>query len=98
MATMPPTDRDEASFAQATKQMIETGDYLDIRLQDKPRYQKPIGIYWLQAAAVKLFDPRIPTKSGPIGSFAARRHACGDDDSPSLGTLLFGARRVFRPP
>jgi 4-amino-4-deoxy-L-arabinose transferase-like glycosyltransferase len=51
--TIPPTDRDEARFAQATKQMLETGDYVDIRFQDEVRYKKPVGIYWLQAAAVK---------------------------------------------
>lgn len=51
---LPPFDRDEARFVQATKQMIETGDYVDIRFQEKPRYQKPIGIYWFQAAAVHL--------------------------------------------
>src|ERR671933_79860 len=50
---IPPVDRDEARFAQATKQMIETGDYIDIRFQDEVRYKKPVGIYWLQAAAVK---------------------------------------------
>ncbi|MBV9556440.1 MAG: glycosyltransferase family 39 protein, partial [Pseudolabrys sp.] len=47
-----PVDRDEARFAQATKQMIESGDYVDIRFQDEVRYKKPVGIYWLQAAAV----------------------------------------------
>src|SRR4029078_4416823 len=51
--TIPPTDRDEARFAQATKQMLETGDYIDIRFQDEVRYKKPVGIYWLQAASVK---------------------------------------------
>jgi 4-amino-4-deoxy-L-arabinose transferase-like glycosyltransferase len=50
---IPPVDRDEARFAQATKQMIETGEYVDIRFQDEVRYKKPVGIYWLQAAAVK---------------------------------------------
>lgn len=49
---LPPVDRDEARFAQATKQMVETGDYIDIRIQDEVRYKKPAGIYWLQAAAV----------------------------------------------
>src|SRR5262245_41142393 len=49
----PPTDRDESRFAQATKQMIETGEYVDIRFQDEIRYKKPVGIYWLQAGAVK---------------------------------------------
>src|SRR6185312_12445454 len=44
--------RDEARFAQATKQMLETGEYIDIHFQDEVRYKKPVGIYWLQAAAV----------------------------------------------
>src|SRR6516162_4781729 len=51
--SIPPMDRDEARFAQATKQMVESGDYIDIRFQDEVRYKKPFGIYWLQAAAVK---------------------------------------------
>ncbi len=50
---IPPVDRDEARFAQATKQMVERGEYVDIRFQDEVRYKKPIGIYWLQAVAVK---------------------------------------------
>ncbi|MEH0072486.1 hypothetical protein V6L77_23085 [Pannonibacter sp. Pt2-lr] len=53
-SAVPPLDRDEPRFTQATKQMLETGDYMDIRLQEEPRYKKPIGIYWLQAAAVKI--------------------------------------------
>jgi 4-amino-4-deoxy-L-arabinose transferase-like glycosyltransferase len=51
--SIPPIDRDEARFAQATKQMVETGDYVDIRFQDEVRYKKPVGIYWLQAGVVK---------------------------------------------
>ena len=51
--SIPPTDRDEARFAQASKQMVENGDYIDIRFQDEVRYKKPVGIYWLQAMAVK---------------------------------------------
>ena len=58
LVTIPPTDRDESSFAQASKQMIETGNYTDIRLQDVPRYKKPIGIYWLQSAAVRALNPQ----------------------------------------
>jgi 4-amino-4-deoxy-L-arabinose transferase-like glycosyltransferase len=47
-----PMDRDEPRFAQATKQMLETGDFVDIRFQDEARHKKPVGIYWLQSAAV----------------------------------------------
>lgn len=52
IASLPPTDRDESRFVQSTKQMVESGDFVDIRLQDEPRYKKPAGIYWLQSAAV----------------------------------------------
>lgn len=60
--TVPPLDRDEPRFTQATKQMLESGDYVDIRFQDEARHKKPVGIYWLQAAAVKLTgqEPEAP--------------------------------------
>ncbi|SIQ21799.1 glycosyltransferase family 39 protein [Bosea sp. TND4EK4] len=53
LTTLQPVDRDEPRFAQATKQMLETGDYVDIRFQGEARHKKPVGIYWLQAGAVK---------------------------------------------
>ena len=53
---LPPIDRDEARFAQATKQMIESRDYIDIRFQEEVRYKKPVGIYWLQAAVVNAAE------------------------------------------
>jgi 4-amino-4-deoxy-L-arabinose transferase-like glycosyltransferase len=63
---LPPIDREESRFAQATKQMIETGDYVDIRFQDDVRYSKPVGLYWMQAAVVKtaqvLGIPRATTR------------------------------------
>ena len=46
--TLPPGDRDESRFAQATKQMMETGNYVQIRNGAVARNQKPVGIYWLQ--------------------------------------------------
>ena len=54
LTTLPPVDRDEARFVQATRQMLESQDFVQIRFQNKPRHKKPIGIYWLQAAAVKM--------------------------------------------
>ncbi|MEO1554687.1 MAG: glycosyltransferase family 39 protein, partial [Pseudomonadota bacterium] len=35
--SLPALDRDESRFAQASKQYIETGDYLIIRYQDEFR-------------------------------------------------------------
>ncbi|MEM9523535.1 MAG: glycosyltransferase family 39 protein [Pseudomonadota bacterium] len=54
LATLPVTDRDEARFAQASRQMSVSGDWVDIRFPDETRYKKPAGIYWLQATAVNL--------------------------------------------
>ncbi len=79
--SIPPIDRDEARFAQATKQMVEIGDYVDIRFQDEVRYKKPVGIYWVQAAVVKtatalgfsgalttIWLYRLPSLVGSIGA------------------------------
>lgn len=84
---LPVLDRDEAHFAQASRQMIQTGHYFQIRYQEKTRFQKPPGINWLQAASVRLFSEadapliwpyRIPSLLGALLSvfltfFFARR-------------------------
>ena len=79
--SIPPIDRDEARFAQATKQMVESGDFVDIRFQDEVRYKKPVGIYWMQAAAVetasalglpraqvRIWLYRVPSLIGAFGA------------------------------
>ena len=53
---LPPMDRDEPRFAQATKQMLESGDFVDIRFQTEARHKKPVGIYWMQAAVVGVAE------------------------------------------
>jgi 4-amino-4-deoxy-L-arabinose transferase-like glycosyltransferase len=84
---LPPFDRDEARFAQASRQMLESGDYLDIRFQDQPRYQKPVGIYWLQALSAWLSGApnaigayRIPSLLGAVAAVLL---------TFSIGALLF---------
>ena len=59
LAAIPPTDRDEARFMQASKQMIESGDWVQIKFQEEPRNKKPAGIYWLQAASVRAFGQEL---------------------------------------
>src|SRR5271168_1211615 len=99
---IPPVDRDEAYFAQATKQMIETGDFIDIRYQDNVRYRKPVGIYWLQAAAVKTAEAlgvpdarttiwlyRLPSLIGAIGAVLAT-YWCALAFVSRRGALLAG--------
>lgn len=52
--SLPPTDRDESRYVQASRQMLETGDFVDIRFQNVARYKKPAGIYWLHAVAAEV--------------------------------------------
>src|SRR5262252_2503661 len=77
---VPPLDRDESRFAQATAQMLESHDFVVIRFQDQPRFKKPVGIHWLQAASVSLFSNvenrgiwayRIPSLLGAMLAAAA---------------------------
>ena len=75
MTSLPPVDRDEARFAQASRQMLEDNDFVNIRFQDDPRHKKPAGIYWLQAGCARIFGAlgtdriwpyRIPSVLGAI--------------------------------
>lgn len=92
LTSLPPLDRDEARFAQATAQMLESGDYIAIRFQDRERNKKPAGIYWLQAASVAAFSEvgareiwayRIPSL---VGVVLAAMFTC------LAGVRLYGAR------
>src|SRR5258708_9032721 len=92
IAAMPPLDRDEARFMQATRQMVQSGDLLQIRFQDEARNKKPVGIYWLQAASVSLFSTAASTETWPyrLPSFIGA----------ALAVLLsfgFGVRLLGRP-
>ncbi len=59
-------DLDEGAFTAATTEMFLRGDFLSTYLLGEPRYDKPILIYWLQAASVSLlgaseFAWRLPS-------------------------------------
>jgi 4-amino-4-deoxy-L-arabinose transferase-like glycosyltransferase len=89
---VPPIDRDEAMYAQATRQMLAAGDLVVPRVGDTPRLLKPIGIYWLQAAAVRL------TGGGAIGDIGAHRiPSLLGALAAVLGTWWIG-RRLLAPP
>ena len=92
LLAVPPLDRDESRFAQATAQMLETDDYVSINYQDQPRDKKPVGIHWLQAISVAALSDaadrdiqpyRIPSLLGAM--LAAAACAWG-------ATVFFGSR------
>jgi 4-amino-4-deoxy-L-arabinose transferase-like glycosyltransferase len=96
--TLPPTDRDESRFAQATRQMIETGDYVRIRFGEVERNKKPAGIHWAQAASVHaaealglatrdaIWPYRLPSLLGALLAVLATHH---------FGRALVGRRAAF---
>jgi 4-amino-4-deoxy-L-arabinose transferase-like glycosyltransferase len=50
--SLPLTDVDEGAFSEATREMVASGNYVSPQLDGEPRHDKPILIYWLQAAGV----------------------------------------------
>lgn len=72
LASLPPIDRDEARYTQATVQMVETGDLIDIRFQDDARHKKPAGAYWAQLASLTVTGQIDDVKRGERAIWAHR--------------------------
>jgi 4-amino-4-deoxy-L-arabinose transferase-like glycosyltransferase len=96
LLAIPALDRDESRFAQATAQMLETRDFVVIRYQDQPRFKKPVGIHWLQAASVSVFSSpeardiwayRIPSLLGAMLAAAACAWGAAAFFGPQSGML-----------
>lgn len=73
--------------------MVESGNYIDIRFQERTRYKKPIGVYWAQTASAKLFNNqdeiwvyRIPSLIGALFSVLLLFF---------FGAILFDRRKAF---
>ncbi len=103
LASVPPLDRDESRFVQATRQMLETGDFIRIQFQHDMRAKKPVGAYWLQAASVRLFSDtashavwpyRLPSAlsawAAVLMTFAFGRHLFGRQPA-LLGAALLAS-------
>jgi 4-amino-4-deoxy-L-arabinose transferase-like glycosyltransferase len=52
---LPLLDRDEPRFAEASREMIQSGNYVVPTFNHQPRYAKPPLIYWCQVAAYQVF-------------------------------------------
>lgn len=100
---IPPLDRDESRFAQASKEMLEEENYILIQYQQELRNKKPAGIHWLQAASTAVFTGpearemwtyRVPSWLGAafatLACFWAGIPLIGRRAS-FLGSALFGA-------
>jgi 4-amino-4-deoxy-L-arabinose transferase-like glycosyltransferase len=106
---IPPIDRDEAYLSQSSKEMMEGGDYVDLRYQHGAHYTKPVGIHWLQVAAVRTAEAfgvpdahtaiwlyRLPSVLGGIGAVLAT-YWCALAFVRRRGAMLAGLMMVGSP-
>lgn len=87
-ASLPLTDVDEGAFSEATREMLARGNLVSPTLDGEPRHDKPILIYWAQAASVSLlgqspFAYRLPSLLAALAWLAVLYRFC--------------ARRLDRP-
>ena len=75
VVALPPVDRTEVVYASTSRAMLERGDLLDAQLEGERFAYRPIGAFWLQAAAASLLGAdarddittyRLPSLAGAI--------------------------------
>lgn len=78
-------DWDEINFAESAREMIVSGNYLDVQIDYKVFWEKPPLFIWMQVVSMKLFG---------VNEFAARfpNAVCG---IVVLLMLYFSGRRVY---
>ena len=59
----PLLDWDEVNFAESAREMIVSGNYLQVQIDYQPFYEKPPFFFWLQALSMQVFG---------VTAFAAR--------------------------
>jgi 4-amino-4-deoxy-L-arabinose transferase-like glycosyltransferase len=68
LGAIPLYDLDEGAFTEATREMLESGNYITPHKNGEPRYDKPI----LCATELAVADPENP---GPLAVRATGRHS-----------------------
>ena len=81
--SLPLIDRDEPRFAEASREMIERGDYVVPRFNNQLRLDKPPLAYWAQVASYRIFGQN---------DFAARFPSAAAAALVALSILGWGTR------
>jgi 4-amino-4-deoxy-L-arabinose transferase-like glycosyltransferase len=95
-------DLDEGAFSAATWEMLQRGDFITTYLNGELRFDKPILIYWLQAASVSVFGLnewalRLPSAIAAslwvlaVYQFARQQFDSADGLTPGLTAGLIAA-------
>ena len=89
-------DSDEAFYAQAGREMVETADWVTPRYNGEYRFEKPVMFYWLVAlaylpAGAGEFAARLPSALAGLGLvlavFACARRWYDDDTALLAGAV-----------
>ena len=86
-ASLPLIDRDEPRFAEASREMKQSGDFIIPRVNGDFRFDKPPLIYWCQVAAFNVLGDN---------DFAARLPSVLFAALTTMVTALWGSR-IFSP-
>jgi 4-amino-4-deoxy-L-arabinose transferase-like glycosyltransferase len=81
--TLPLIDRDEPRFAEASREMRQSGDFVIPRVNGEYRFDKPPLIYWCQVGTARLFGESDFSVRFPSMFFAA---------ATAVLTAIWGAR------
>lgn len=83
---VPLFDWDEINFAEAAREMLITGDYLQVQINYEPFWEKPPLFFWMQALSMKIWG---------INAFAARfpNFICG---LLTINTVFFLAQKHYQ--
>jgi 4-amino-4-deoxy-L-arabinose transferase-like glycosyltransferase len=91
------TDSDEAYYAEAAREMVESGDYLTPRYNYANRFQKPVLYYWGAAAGYEIAGvgasaARLPSALSGVGlavlAWVVGRRYFGEATGRLAGLLL----------
>lgn len=98
IGSYPLLDVDEPRYAEAAREMVETGDYTVPRLNYNDRYDKPVLFYWEEALSYKIFGvnefaARLPSVLAGLGMIIlafvlGNVHGAGLISSIVMGTSL----------
>ena len=82
---LPLTDRDETRFAEASREMLERGDFVVPWFNGAWRFDKPILIYWCQATSYTFLG---------VNDFAARLPSAVFTTATALLLVRWGRKRM----
>jgi 4-amino-4-deoxy-L-arabinose transferase-like glycosyltransferase len=85
LGSAPLFDVDEGAFSEATREMMISKNYLTTWLNGAPRFDKPILIYWLQLASVRVFG---------LSEFAFRLPSALAGSAWALSIFLFVRKEI----